>query len=310
MIWCCGEALIDMIPTRLLDGHDALVPTVGGSVFNTAIALGRLGAPVSFVSGLSTDLFGAELTQALQQSYVDISTAMISDRPTTLAFVKLIDGNATYTFYDENTAGREVTTHDLPLLADPVKAVFIGGISLVVDPCGESYSALAGAAADSGRVIYLDPNIRPGFIQDEAAYRKRLDYLISIADIVKVSTEDLAWLVPEAPGVQARAQRLQLKGAGMVLVTLGGDGAMALTWEGVVSVPGQNVPVVDTVGAGDSFNAGVLESLYQSGKLSKDSLSDLTDQDVIKALERGVKVASVVVSRAGANAPWSEELVD
>ena len=127
MILACGEALIDMLPRRTEAGETAFAPYAGGAVFNTAIALGRLGAPSGFLSGLSTDLFGEILTESLTASKVDSSLAIRSARPTTLAFVKLTDGHATYSFYDENTAGRMLTPDDLPR---PVEIVATDGIAL------------------------------------------------------------------------------------------------------------------------------------------------------------------------------------
>ena len=144
MILCCGEALIDMLPRTTTDGVDAFAPFPGGSVFNTAIALGRLGEASGFFSGLSSDLFGDMLRDSLSASNVDHGPAHVSDRPTTLAFVRLIDGQATYAFYDENTAGRMLTAADLP--DTPADALFFGGISLVAEPCGSAYDALQARA--------------------------------------------------------------------------------------------------------------------------------------------------------------------
>ncbi|KKL21687.1 hypothetical protein LCGC14_2442940, partial [marine sediment metagenome] len=130
MILCCGEALIDMLP-RTHGGEKSFAPHAGGAVFNTAIALGRLGCDTAFFSGLSDDLFGQMLTDALAASGVDASPAARSDRPTTLAFVTLTDGQASYAFYDENTAGRMLSQDDLPTLGPDTQALFLGGISLV-----------------------------------------------------------------------------------------------------------------------------------------------------------------------------------
>ena len=132
MILCCGEALIDMIPTPppTTAGPDGFVPHAGGAVFNTAIALGRLGAQVGMLSGLSSDMFGRQLVDGLKASHVDVSHLVVSDRPTTLAFVRLVGGHATYDFYDENSAGRMITPGDMPALSAEVSALYFGGISL------------------------------------------------------------------------------------------------------------------------------------------------------------------------------------
>ena len=141
MILCCGEALIDMLPRETPAGERAFAPYSGGAVFNTAIALARLGAETQFFSGLSDDLFGQQLVETLERDGVDTALAARSSRPTTLAFVTLTDGHASYAFYDENTAGRMLSPGDLPD-AVSAKALFFGGISLVVEPCAEAYAAL------------------------------------------------------------------------------------------------------------------------------------------------------------------------
>ncbi|MEL7183076.1 MAG: PfkB family carbohydrate kinase, partial [Pseudomonadota bacterium] len=189
MILCAGEALIDMLPRDTADGP-GFFPATGGAVFNTAIALGRLGAPAGLFTGLSTDLFGQRLAADLEASGV-VNRAARSDRPTTLAFVTLTDGHADYAFYDENTAGRMVRPDEVPDL-DGVAALFLGGISLAVEPCAHTYEALALSAPHLP--LMIDPNIRPGFIRDTALFRDRLTRLLAVADIVKLSDEDLGWL--------------------------------------------------------------------------------------------------------------------
>ena len=168
MILCAGEALIDMLPRESTGAEACFAPVAGGAVFNTAIALARLGAPAALFTGLSEDLFGQRLAAALAADRVDATLARCSARPTTLAFVELTDGHARYAFYDENTAGRMLSPADLPTLPDTVGALFFGGISLVVEPCARAYEALMLREAH-GRVTMIDPNIRPGFIRDEAA---------------------------------------------------------------------------------------------------------------------------------------------
>jgi fructokinase len=305
MILCAGEALIDMLPRDTAEGA-AFLPVPGGSVFNTAIALGRLGSPVRFFSGISTDLFGARLMEALNESAVDARLAARSDRPTTLAFVTLVDGQARYAFYDENTAGRMVSPQDLPALV-AVEALFFGGISLPVEPCGAAYEALCLRAAPN-LVIMVDPNIRPGFITDEPRYRARLTAMLSAADIVKVSDEDLHWLF--GTGDEASlAKAVRALGPSLVAVTRGARGVAAYGPHGLTELPGNPVEVVDTVGAGDTFNAGLLEGLRRVGALSKQMLATgLDEAALVSALTLGQRAAAVTVSRAGANPPWAHEL--
>jgi len=306
MIICCGEALIDMLPRKTVAGEDAFAPYPGGAVFNTAIALGRLGAPAGFFSGLSSDLFGGQLASALDESGVDHGLAAVSDRPTTLAFVRLVDGQASYAFYDENTAGRMLAADDLPELPDTVPALFFGGISLVSEPCATAYEALMTREAHE-RVTMIDPNIRPGFIRDEAAYRARLTRMMALADIVKLSDEDLHWLGGTG-SLTDLAREILNTGPQVVFITEGARGATAIMREHKVFVAAQNVKVADTVGAGDTFNAGVLAALHQGGMLTKTAISGLGEHSMRAALTLGIRAAAITVSRAGANPPWKSEL--
>jgi len=306
MILCCGEALIDMLPRRTTADEDAFAPYPGGAVFNTAIALGRLGAPTGFLSGLSSDLFGQMLVQSLADSGVSSDLAVMSDRPTTLAFVRLVNGQATYAFYDENTAGRMLQADDVPAIPAGVSAMFFGGISLVGEPCGGFYEALMLQEAPT-RVTMIDPNIRVGFIKDEATYRSRVNRMIGAADIVKLSDEDLHWLAGKGD-LGDLARGYVDAGAKVVFITEGAAGARAVTADHNVFVPAEKVTVVDTVGAGDTFNAGVLAALHQAGALTKSGLSGMDSATLQAALSLGVRSAAITVSRAGANPPWAKDL--
>lgn len=307
MILCCGEALIDMLPRETADGLSAFAPHAGGAVFNTAIALGRLGARTGLFTGLSTDLFGRILERALAGSQVNHQFAARSARPTTLAFVTLTNGHAQYAFYDENTAGRMISVADLPVLGNEISALFFGGISLVAEPCGSVYEALMLREAAS-RVTMIDPNIRPGFITDEAAYRTRLGRMIAQADIVKLSDEDLRWLDGESGSLRDKARALLALGPRVVIITEGAKGATGHTATSEIFVPAPSVTVADTVGAGDTFNAGVLCALRRIEMLTKPALSALPDSALRSALSLGVHAAAVTVSRAGANPPRADEL--
>ncbi|GAA3853081.1 carbohydrate kinase [Celeribacter arenosi] len=306
MILCAGEALIDMLPRQSTEGEDAYAPYAGGAVFNTAIALGRLGAKVGFFSGFSQDFFGDLLKQKLDESGVDASLAITADRPCTVAFVKLVDGHATYAFYDENTAGRMLSLQDLPTLPADIGTVFCGGISLPVEPCGAVYEKLF-VDASATRVTMIDPNIRPGFIRDEARYRARIEHMLAHADIVKISDEDLDWIVGKGD-LDTQVAGILEKGPKLVCLTMGGEGVRGYTARGAVTVKAVKVTVADTVGAGDTFNAGLLASLQEAGKLTKDAIATLDDDTIRAALTLGAKAAAITVSRAGANPPWAREL--
>ncbi len=206
MFLVCGESLMDMLPRLLADGSEAYLPVPGGALYNTAIALGRLGEETGFISGISTDMFGEQLIAHLEESGVSTDYCVRSTNPTTLAFVKLTDGIAKYSFMDENTAGRMLSVDALPALPENVHAFHFGAISLIQEPCGSAFEALM-RRVHATAVISLDPNIRPGFVTDESAYRERLRHVIAMSDIIKVSEEDLEWLEPDG---WVRAGRTQL----------------------------------------------------------------------------------------------------
>lgn len=297
-----------MIAISIDDDQTAFVPHSGGAIFNTAITLGRLGIDVGLISGVSEDMFGQQLVRDLTTSKVVTSQLVRSLRPTTLAFVELKDGQASYSFFDENSAGRMVQFEDFSSIEEPASAYYFGGISLASEPSGESYAALASKMSDRS-VIMLDPNIRTTFISDEAKYRARLDKLFSVCDIVKISDEDLSWIYPDAAALNSAAQMILNAGASLVVLTKGEDGSTAFYGDGKsVSVEIETVKVADTVGAGDSFNGGLLAKLAELDLLTKSALKNLNDVQLKQAMAFASKVAAITVSRSGANPPWANEL--
>jgi len=304
MILCCGEALIDMLPRQSTLGEDAFAPHAGGAVFNTAIALGRLGAKTQFLCGLSTDFLGDILRDKLVEAGVDAAPSPALDAPCTVAFVKLVDGQATYAFYDENSAMRSLTAGDLPDIT--ANALFFGGISLVGDGCGQVYEDLMLEQSKS-RVTMIDPNIRPGFIRDEGAYRDRIERMMAAADIIKLSDEDLGWLRGDGDLAEL-ARGLLSDRTRLVCITEGAKGVTGYMQGASVFVAAPKAEVVDTVGAGDTFNAGVLAGLDEAGALTKPALEGLDEETLRSALTLGVQAAAITVSRAGANPPKRGEL--
>ncbi|GGH26219.1 fructokinase [Cribrihabitans marinus] len=308
MILCCGEALIDMLPRPMAEGAQGFVPHCGGSVFNTAIALGRLEVEAALLTGLSRDMWGRMLEDELLRSRVNPTYAVISDRPTTLAFVQLTDGHASYSFHDEGSASRMIDDEDLPDLPDRVRTLFFGGISLCYPPFCDTLVTLAEREARR-RVIMLDPNIRPGFITDPGEQRARLARMVAAADVVKASDEDLAWLYPDLPTPEQQADAMLADGPAIVLLTRGGDGASALLTGGRrVDVSASPVEVVDTVGAGDTFNAGFLARATALGLDDRAALLGASDAELADCLGFAAGAAAVTVSRAGANPPWADEI--
>ena len=280
----------------------------GGAVFNTAIALGRLGVPAEFLTGLSSDLFGEQIRDSLQESGVGASLCEVSKRPTTLAFVKLVDGHATYHFYDENSAGRMLSIENVGAVPPSIDALFFGGISLAVEPCARTYEAIALREAKD-HVIMMDPNVRPGFIADAEVYRERIRSMMAHSDIVKLSDEDIAWFFPDLDTLEEQVAEVKKLGPTIILITKGAEGATAYLCDGrTISVPSERVTVVDTVGAGDTFNAGMLAKLDEMGLLSKEALKGVADDQIAAAMAFAARVAAVTVSRKGANPPWVKEL--
>ncbi|MEO0672104.1 MAG: carbohydrate kinase [Pseudomonadota bacterium] len=305
-IICCGEALIDMLPRPHAEDQTAYLPVAGGAVFNTAIALGRLDQPTGFVSGVSTDVFGELLVSTLEQSNVATGHVVRSARPTTLAFVSFSGGDATYTFYDEGSAGRVLSPDDLPALPDDVAALHFGAISLIPEPCGTAYETLLMRHAGQ-TVISLDPNIRSNFIDDPAAHRARILRMAARSDMIKVSDDDLAWLAADGDP-QALIRGWLEDGTAIVTITRGSDGVTAVTPAFSVTAEAVPVTVADTIGAGDAFNAGFLAALRTAGHLERAALRSLTSDELHAALAYASEVAALTVAKAGADPPWAHEL--
>lgn len=306
MIVCCGEAVIDMLPRTSKEGAAVYQPFNGGSLYNTAIALGRLGIITGFFSGISTDFFGDGLVAGLKASNVDLKYAKIWDKPSTLAFVKLDNGQARYSFFDDNSAGRMLTKKDLPKLAADVNALHFGSFSLIPEPGASTLEALLMREAEN-RVICLDPNVRETLIKDRREYLARISRLIAMCDILKISDEDVTWITGKTDLASAARKWLNA-GAKVVVITKGENGVEAFTKGISIKVPSVNVKVVDTVGAGDTFTAGFLASLQRAGKLNKAAISYLDETSLRNAVSYAAKAAAITVSRAGANPPWVHEL--
>ena len=306
MIVCCGEALIDFLPVKDSGGRHAYRPVVGGSAFNVALTLGRLGAPTAFLGGLSTDFFGDRLVAALAESHVSTARVARASRPTTLALVDVSTGEPAYAFYDEGSACREFDPATGGPFGDDVAAMHFGSFPLGTEPVGSHLVALMKANAGR-RVISLDPNVRPTLIEDTVSYRARLAEITPLADVVKTSVADLAWLHPGSDPDEI-ARRWLAAGVGLVVVTRGGEGATGMTDKLCVTMPATQTAVVDTVGAGDSFMGAGLARLHEQGLLDHRSIRDLDRDALADVLAFAAKVAAITCSRPGADPPWREEL--
>ena len=302
MILVCGEALIDLFPSGPM-----LKVAVGGSPFNLAVGLARLETPVAFFGGLSVDYFGTKLVDTLQEEGVDTTLLKRSKRPTPLVLVSPdAEGHPSYTFYAHDTAVQDVVATDVSNPLPPwVEAIALGSYVLAVEPVGTALMSLA--QREAGRtVIALDCNLRPALVGRLDAWRQRIESFAHCASIIKLSDEDFAggWTDGAKPDELA-AHWLQL-GVKLVIMTHGARGATAWHRSSRVAVPGLTVEVVDTVGAGDSFQAALLARLAYKGWLS--CLATLDESSLVDVLSYANLAASITCARRGADMPRRSEI--
>jgi fructokinase len=269
--------------------------------------MARLGAPTGFVGGVSTDMFGEMIAAHLAASGVDLRYVERAPRETTLAFVRFIDGEPHYAFYDETTACR-LWTHVPGAVPFPaIDALHVGSVPLVNDPSAHNFMALF-EAAKGLTTLSFDPNCRPTLVSDKPGYTARMARFAAMADIIRLSDMDFDFLYG-GDDFDTRAEAWLAGGARLVVLTRGGDGVTA--WHataGKVSVPAPQVDVVDTIGAGDTFQAGLLVALKEAGRLDLEVLPSLTADELSAALAFGAAAAAITCSRAGANPPWRREM--
>jgi fructokinase len=297
-----GEALIDLIP----DG-DGLHPHPGGGPFNTAVSLGRLGVPAAFVGRLSSDPFGRLLEARLAESGVDGRYVLHGDAPTPLALVHpTSDGDHEFSFYLSGTAYADVAIADLPLFDPDVGALYVGTLALATDPPAAAFEQLIERETGS-RLVVVDPNIRPAVCGEPSAYVPRFESWAGRAHVVKLSDDDAAWLYPDVSHDTVVETILEL-GPQLVVLTLGAEGALARTSAVSAKVAAPNVTVVDTVGAGDAFSAGLLRRLWEKEWLHAGSVAELGDDELADLVRFAAVVAALQCSRAGASPPTLDEV--
>ncbi len=297
-IWVCGEVLIDLIP----DGSGERIPHVGGGPANTAKALARLGHDVYFIDGISSDKYGQMSRQELLDDEVKLDLALNSDKPTCLAIVSLNEsGGASYEFEIDGTATFDFSASRLP---DPSRykpsVLHIGTLVTVIQPAADVLYDWAMQVAEFAPIVF-DPNVRSVVMNDRDKYLAAVERWVAISSVVKVSDDDMAWLYPGQQYADV-AKRWTNDGAALVVVTRGADGLVGFTEDGSVEVPGVKVDVADTVGAGDTVGAIVVEAMIEKGILN------LT-RDTLKAvLNRAAVAAGITCSRKGAQPPYKHEL--
>jgi fructokinase len=309
VIVSCGEALFDvLVQPEQVGAPTAWHPVAGGGPFNSAIALARLGVAAGFLGRLSNGPLGQRLVDHLQAEGVSCRYVTRSDAPTALALVDrpTTGSDVSYTFYMDGTAERGLLTEHIDEITDDVAALHFGTLGLVLEPMASTLLALM-MQQQGRRLISLDPNVRARLIGDPAAYRARIEAAVAMADVVKVSDADAEWL--DAGGdIEALVARWRASGPAMLVLTRGADGATAWCGEHRVDVPAVPVVVTDTVGAGDTFDAGVLCWLAEHGRLHRHGVASL-DRPQLDAMVRfAAACAAVTVSRAGADPPTRAEV--
>jgi fructokinase len=297
-IWVCGEVLIDLIP----DDSGERVPHVGGGPANTAKALARLGHDVYFIDGISSDKYGQMSREELVADEVKLDLALSSDKPTCLAIVSLNEnGGASYEFEIGGTATFDFSASWLP---DPSRykpnVLHIGTLVTVIQPGADVLYDWAMQVAEFAPIVF-DPNVRSVVMNDRDKYLAAVERWVAISSIVKVSDDDLAWLYPSQQYADV-ARRWISDGAALVVVTRGADGLVGFTADGVVEAPGVKVDVADTVGAGDTVGAIIVEAMIEKGILN------LTGYTLKAVLNRAAVAAGITCSRKGAQPPYRHEL--
>jgi len=304
MFLSCGDALFDLFAGPSTDPAVVqLDGRAGGAPMNVAIGLSRLGQRTGFFSKVSRDSFGERIMAHLANEAVDTRLIVRTDLLSTLAIVSLDGaGTARYSFYIENTADRSIAENQLPaLLPSEIKVIHIGGsYSTVLEPSASSYVAFV-ARERGRRLVSYDPNIRDSVAPDLDLWRGKVAKLATMAHLIKASEEDLAKLYPGRSAEKA-AQDWIAGGASLVLITLGGEGAIGLTAKGASArVAGVKVEVIDTVGAGDTFQAATLDWLSRKDRLSPEALDALSSQELTAKLTYASKAATIPCSRSGAD---------
>ena len=302
MIVIGGEALVDLVDD---DGSRRLV--AGGGPFNTAIAFGRLDVPVGFLGAISRDAYGQMLAEQLLDAGVDTSLVRWSDAPTPRAVVhRDRDGKHEFTFDVRATSLVDFSPEQLPVLPHDAWGVHVGTLALAVDPPAAAYEALVDREAGNRQII-LDPNVRPRIFGDVSGYRRRFERLAQLADLVKLSDDDAAWIYP-GRSVDDVLQLILGFGPRVVAVTKGANGAVAGSGNGFVEVPGIRVSVVDTVGAGDSFGAAFIAALVDDNAFGPQATRAADGPVLARAASYAVAASAITCTRTGAVPPSRDEI--
>ena len=307
MLMVCGEALLDVFSAGDTATGMALEARVGGSPFNLAVGLARLGQPTAFFSAVSTGFMGERLMRTLRDEGVDTTAVLRTDAPTTLSVVGLdAAGVPAYAFYGDRGADRQVTLAALQQVPRGITAINVGSYATVVEPVASTLRALIDQHHRHALIAY-DPNIRLNVEPDLQRWREQLDWMLPRTHLLKISDEDLALLMPGAE-MATWARGALARGVEAVVVTRGALGAMAWTATAHTETPPVPVQVIDTVGAGDTFQAALLTWLAEHGALSAGALGALAAAQWADALRFAARAAAITCSRRGADMPRRAEL--
>jgi fructokinase len=308
MFLVCGEALFDFfLESEAGPAAATYAARAGGSPFNVAIGLARLGQRAGLLTGISSDLLGQRLEQVLADEGVSLGYAIPTDRPTTLSLVGLdTHGVPAYQFYDNGSADTGIAEADLPMLGPEVSGLHFGSYSLAATPVADALAVLAGANRE--RFISVDPNVRPTVEPDMDVWRARLAVLFPLADVVKISAEDHEMLWPGRSSEEVAADIIA-QGVTLAVVTQGGEAALGWTSSGLYArAQPPRVTVVDTVGAGDTFQAALLARLLRDDP--KTALAEIDEERLAAILGYAARAAAITCSRRGADLPRAAELSD
>ncbi|MEZ1314772.1 carbohydrate kinase [Pseudomonas fluorescens] len=311
MYLVCGEALFDFFSEEDASGLASKVnfkAIAGGSPFNVAVGLRRLGVDSALLAGLSTDYLGRRLQQVLHEEGVRADYLIDFAAPTTLAMVALgANGSPQYSFRGEGCADRQLRIEHLPALGPEVRGLHIGSYSLVVQPIADTLLALVQRETGK-RLISLDPNVRLNPEPDIDLWRSRVAELVQLADLIKVSDEDLHLLYPEQDPAQVINGWLQHR-CQLVFLTRGGEGATVFSRQhGSWSVPAAAVKIADTVGAGDTFQAALITWLTEHGMDSVEGVQSLEREHIDAMLKFAVQAAALTCSKTGPDLPYRRQL--
>ncbi len=308
MLFVGGENLIDLVQLDQQDGLPLYQAIPGGSPFNVAIAAGRQGLQTGYLTPISTDKSGDLLAARLDQAGVVLAGGR-HPAPSSLAMVTLTNGVPSYSFYRDGTAERQISEDRLTAaLTTDARLFHIGSLALAGGADADVWEALSARCKQAGIAVSLDPNVRAGLIADPDSYRARLARMMQLADIIKLSDEDLTWIYPDQSEQDALAQLVKDSGASVLVLTRGENGASLFhdgQWHDEPVAPMDELK--DTVGAGDTFMATMLVWLVQNGAIGQ--LAGLSLGDKLAMVRRAAQAAAINCSRQGCNPPFADEML-